>query len=141
MRAFFAAVQRPSATGSPARWSTASTGRPSPARKDSAGGGGRAGGPAKRRTPPRAPRARAGPGGADSRGGRGRYAARRLDELAALGLDGFVLKSKSPSCGPAGVKLYAPGVAEPLPGGVGRFAAALAARLPALPVVDETQLH
>src|SRR5258707_11160025 len=53
------------------------------------------------------------------------YAHRRVDELAGAGLDGYVLKADSPSCG-----LEGPGL----------FAAALMARLPGLPVADERQL-
>jgi len=54
-----------------------------------------------------------------------RYADRRVEELARADLDGYVLKTDSPSCG-----LEGPGL----------FAAALTARLPDLPVVDERQL-
>jgi FdhD protein len=54
-----------------------------------------------------------------------RYADGRVDELAGAGLDGYVLKADSPSCG-----LEGPGL----------FAAALMARLPGLPVADERQL-
>jgi FdhD protein len=54
-----------------------------------------------------------------------RYARGRVDELAGAGLDGYVLKADSPSCG-----LEGPGL----------FAAALIARLPGLPVADERQL-
>ena len=52
------------------------------------------------------------------------WAARRIDELEALRLHGYVLKSRSPSCG--------------LDGGL--FAAALRRRLPDLPLVEETSL-
>ena len=50
------------------------------------------------------------------------WAERRIDDLDALQLDGYVLKKKSPSCG----------IAE---GGL--FAAALARRLPSLPLTEE----
>ena len=54
-----------------------------------------------------------------------RYAERRVEELARADLDGYVLKADSPSCG-----LEGPGL----------FAAALTARMPDLPIVDERQL-
>ena len=54
------------------------------------------------------------------------YAEARVGELERLGLDGYVLKSGSPSCGVFDVR--------------GLFAAALVARLPALPVEEEGRL-
>jgi len=53
------------------------------------------------------------------------HAQRRVSELSSLGLAGYVLKSRSPSCG-----LGVPGV----------FASELVARLPELPVVEEDAL-
>jgi uncharacterized protein YbbK (DUF523 family) len=67
------------------------------------------------------------------------YVAQRLDELAAAGLCGYVLKADSPSCGPAGVKLYRDGPA-PARTGVGLFARALLDRFPDLPIEDEARL-
>ncbi len=71
------------------------------------------------------------------------FSARRVDALAASGLDGYVLKAGSPSCG-----LDVP--VHRLPGAgdqsvleertLGLFAAALTARFPGLPVADERQL-
>ena len=55
-----------------------------------------------------------------------RYAERRVEELARADLDGYVLKADSPSCG-----LEGPGL----------FAAALTARMPDLPIVDERRLE
>ncbi len=63
---------------------------------------------------------------------------RRLEGLAALPLRGFVLKTRSPSCGPAGVDLWEGAQARPEAAGV--FAAQLAARWPTLPVTDEVAL-
>ena len=63
------------------------------------------------------------------------WAAQRIAALRALRLSGFVLKSRSPSCGPRDV---------PVRGGEtssGMFAAALADALPALPVEDEERLR
>jgi uncharacterized protein YbgA (DUF1722 family)/uncharacterized protein YbbK (DUF523 family) len=65
---------------------------------------------------------------------------RRARALTAEGLDGYILKKDSPSCGLHKVKLYAPGG----PGersGRGLFASALTQALPALPVEDEGRLH
>ena len=70
-------------------------------------------------------------------------AARRVDALAEANLSGYVLKSKSPSCGMERVKLYeAEGTkAQPTFKGVGLFAQALLERLPNLPVEEEGRLH
>jgi uncharacterized protein YbbK (DUF523 family) len=64
------------------------------------------------------------------------YAEARVAALAALGLSGYVLKSRSPSCGVGGV-----GVAGASPPAPGAFAAVLLRRLPGLPVVEETALE
>lgn len=63
------------------------------------------------------------------------FAARRIERLAALGLHGYVLKARSPSCGPEGVPVA--GAADTR---AGLFAEELTARLPGLPVVHEEQL-
>ena len=55
------------------------------------------------------------------------WAGPRIAELEALGLSGFVLKARSPSCGPG----EAPGL----------FARILTTALPDLPVTDEEQLQ
>lgn len=70
-------------------------------------------------------------------------AARRAEELSAQNLDGFVLKSKSPSCGMERVKLFdaAETRAAPRREGVGLFARALMDRLPNLPVEEEGRLE
>jgi len=66
-----------------------------------------------------------------------RFARSRLDALAELDLDGYVLKRASPSCGLFRVRVYGPkGVAA----GRGLFAAALVERFPALPVEEEGRL-
>jgi uncharacterized protein YbbK (DUF523 family) len=64
----------------------------------------------------------------------------RVRELDAAGLDGAVLKARSPSCGTAGVALLRAGAGASVPEGVGLFAAALRAALPELPVEDEAGL-
>ncbi len=68
-----------------------------------------------------------------------RYAGRRMRELEALGLHGYVLKRASPSCGLHRVRVYH---ANGMPSSAGRglYAAALVARLPALPVEEEGRL-
>jgi uncharacterized protein YbbK (DUF523 family) len=68
-----------------------------------------------------------------------RFAAGRLDALAALDLDGYILKRASPSCGLFRVRVYG---RAGVPGATGRglFASALVERLPALPVEEEGRL-
>jgi uncharacterized protein YbgA (DUF1722 family)/uncharacterized protein YbbK (DUF523 family) len=68
------------------------------------------------------------------------YARRRVDELGAENLSGYVLKKDSPSCGMTRVKLYH-GVAAPTRTGVGLFARALLERYPHLPVEEEGRLN
>lgn len=78
------------------------------------------------------------------------WSARRLEELAAHDLCGYVLKAWSPSCGPRNVPVYSseksasevngPAGANPVPTGIGLFARALLLRFPGMPIVDETEL-
>jgi len=68
------------------------------------------------------------------------WAARRVRQLARLDLSGFILKSDSPSCGLERVKVWSRG-ATPVKRGQGRFAAALAAALPDLPLEEEGRLQ
>lgn len=68
------------------------------------------------------------------------WAQTRLDELADLGLQGFVFKKGSPSSGRFRVKVYdANGV--PAPAGTGLFARAFVERFPYLPTEEEGRLH
>jgi uncharacterized protein YbbK (DUF523 family) len=67
------------------------------------------------------------------------YAGRRVAELAALELDGYVLKSSSPSCGLERVKVHGAG-AIPAEDGRGLFADELLRRLPDLPIEEEGRL-
>ena len=70
-----------------------------------------------------------------------RYWARdRVEELSAQGISGFILKARSPSCGPAGVLVHYPD-RDATPTGRGLFAEALAAAMPGLPMVDEETLE
>ena len=67
------------------------------------------------------------------------YTERRVEELAAEELCGYVLKKDSPSCGLERVKVYgAHSVA--MKSGRGRFAARLVERFPDLPVEEEGRL-
>lgn len=68
------------------------------------------------------------------------YADAKADELAGLGLSGYVLKSASPSCGMERVKVY-DGNGVPSKSGRGLFAEALLRRLPELPVEEEGRLN
>jgi uncharacterized protein YbbK (DUF523 family) len=79
-------------------------------------------------------------GGRDLTAAMRRWARGRLAELE--GLSGFVLKSRSPSCGLEGVDLWPvrPGGA-PAPAGRGLFAEALRGRWPDLPVAEEEDLR
>lgn len=68
-----------------------------------------------------------------------RYSRRRVKALESLDLSGYVLKSKSPSCGMERVKLYR--AAMSTKDGVGIFARILMESLPLLPVEEEGRLH
>jgi uncharacterized protein YbbK (DUF523 family) len=65
-----------------------------------------------------------------------RFARRRVDDLLAQGIVGYVLKSGSPSCGIARVPVH--GARRP---GAGVFARVLMERAPGLPVEEEDALH
>jgi uncharacterized protein YbgA (DUF1722 family)/uncharacterized protein YbbK (DUF523 family) len=68
------------------------------------------------------------------------YARERVRELAALELDGYVLKRASPSCGLLRVRVYRHG-GIPAADGRGLFAEALVTALPTLPVEEEGRLN
>src|SRR5262245_43695497 len=67
------------------------------------------------------------------------FARRRAEELAQLGISGFVLKSRSPSCGLAGVAVITDSGTAVLEG-TGLFARALMDAMPGLPIEDEEDL-
>ena len=67
------------------------------------------------------------------------FAVRRAEELATLGLDGYVWKSASPSCGLTNVKIIDKR-GEVRREARGLFAAAVRARLPTLPMLEEIDL-
>ena len=71
------------------------------------------------------------------------WARRRLRELGALDLSGYVLKARSPSCGPAAVPVHASEgqSGEYVKEGRGIFADALMAAMPGLPIADDESLR
>ena len=69
-----------------------------------------------------------------------RAVSRRVEQLAAADLSGYVLKKDSPSCGMERVRVYGAVGAPPQRNGRGLFAAALIERLPNLPVEEEGRL-
>ena len=78
--------------------------------------------------------------GEDPTEGMSPWSRRRLEELRELDLDGFVLKTDSPSCGPFRVKVYDHNTV-PSRTGRGLFAAELAEAMPLLPFEDEGRLN
>lgn len=68
------------------------------------------------------------------------WARDRVAAVAAARISGFVLKARSPSCGPVGVAVHH-GEGNATPTGRGLFAEALAAALPGLPTIDEESLE
>ncbi len=69
-----------------------------------------------------------------------RLAKRRARDLKALGISGYVFKSRSPSCGLSHVRVYRNPTASRRQGR-GLFAAGLMREMTLLPVEDETRLH
>ena len=67
------------------------------------------------------------------------FAERRVEELVAMGLDGYVLKAGSPSCAIT-TQIADRAIADRRSEGPGLFAEALMRRLPDLPIADEQQL-
>jgi uncharacterized protein YbbK (DUF523 family) len=67
------------------------------------------------------------------------WARQRMAELDQLDLSGFVLKARSPSCGPRDVPMYSGG--RSVETGRGLFAGMLAELHPELPLEDEERLH
>lgn len=67
------------------------------------------------------------------------FAKTRVDELQRLGLDGYILKKGSPSCGMERVRVFGTG-GRPKRNGVGAFARVLIKRCPNMPVEEERRL-
>lgn len=65
---------------------------------------------------------------------------KKLRQLERMDLCGFIFKSKSPSSGMMGVKIYTPS-GMPSRKGSGMFAGAFMRRFPLIPVEDEERLH
>ena len=78
--------------------------------------------------------------GAEHSGKMRDYARRRVAELKKAGLDGYVLKKASPSCGMQRVKVYDENNV-PSKSGVGVFAEVLTQEWPLLPVEEEGRLN
>lgn len=76
----------------------------------------------------------------DHTGRMNKWAKKRLDELADEDLRGFVFKSRSPSSGMTGVKVYDE-TGTRIRKGRGLFAGAFMDRYPLLPVEDDGRLH
>lgn len=70
-----------------------------------------------------------------------RYSDRRVKRLAKDRLSGYILKSKSPSCGMERVKLFHPNGNPHSANGVGMYAEYLLKEYPLLPVEEEGRLH
>jgi len=68
------------------------------------------------------------------------WAGKRVGELEAAHLCGFIFKSNSPSCGVVRVKVYAD-QGGPVKKGVGLFARAFMEHFPLTPVEDEDRFH
>ena len=69
------------------------------------------------------------------------YADGRCQELERIGLDGFVLKKDSPSCGMTRVRVYGQPGGMPSKEGVGHFAQGLIRGMPDLPLEEEGRLR
>ncbi len=78
--------------------------------------------------------------GIDHTDGMRAWAGRRVGELEKEDLAGFIFKSRSPSSGMRGVKVYTEGKA-PVNKGVGLFARAFMEHFPLIPVEDEGRLN
>jgi uncharacterized protein YbbK (DUF523 family) len=71
------------------------------------------------------------------------WSSERVRQLAAMNLSGFVLKARSPSCGPRDVPIH-PGSDSPgssMTSGQGLFAQVLTQAFPDLPIDDEEKLR
>jgi uncharacterized protein YbbK (DUF523 family) len=79
--------------------------------------------------------------GVDHTGRMRTWTEKKVIELARHDLCGFVFKSKSPSSGLTGVKVYPPGGGPPKKNGTGLFAAEWLRAFPLMPVEDDGRLN
>jgi uncharacterized protein YbbK (DUF523 family)/uncharacterized protein YbgA (DUF1722 family) len=77
----------------------------------------------------------------DVTGGMEGFIREQLKTLQRAPVDGYIFKKKSPSCGVAGIPLYAFGEDEPVGETSGLFAAAFMKRFPYVPVIEEDTLR
>lgn len=78
--------------------------------------------------------------GVDHTGGMLKWADKKLKEIEKDELCGFIFKSRSPSSGIGGVKVYTPS-GMPSRRGIGLFGGAFMQEFPAIPVIDDGRLH
>jgi uncharacterized protein YbgA (DUF1722 family)/uncharacterized protein YbbK (DUF523 family) len=78
--------------------------------------------------------------GVDYTAGMLKWAEKKLKELEKEDLSGFIFKSKSPSSGIGGVKVYTSS-GMPSQRGVGIFGGAFMQHFPLIPVIDDGRLH
>jgi len=78
--------------------------------------------------------------GTDHTQGMKEWAQKKLDALENEDLCGFIFKSRSPSSGYSGVKVYSPSGMSARKG-IGIFAGAFVRRFPLIPLEDEGRLH
>ncbi|MGQ9569469.1 MAG: YbgA family protein [Thermodesulfovibrionales bacterium] len=78
--------------------------------------------------------------GIDHTEGMLKWAEKRLKDLEKEEICGFIFKSKSPSSGIGGVKVYTPS-GMPSKKGIGIFGGAFMKKFPLIPVIDEGRLH
>ena len=69
-----------------------------------------------------------------------KWTTKKLNELEKENLCGFTFKSRSPSSGLSGVKVYSPS-GMPSQRGAGIFGGAFTKRFPLIPVIDDGRLH
>jgi uncharacterized protein YbgA (DUF1722 family) len=69
-----------------------------------------------------------------------KWAEQKLKELEKEELCGFIFKSRSPSSGIGGVKVYTPS-GMPSQRGIGLFGKAFMNKFPVIPVIDDGRLH
>lgn len=68
------------------------------------------------------------------------YAEQRAEQLVGAGIDGYVLKASSPSCGLGDIPVHDPVSGDVIDHERGRFAAVLTRQEPLLPVAEEVDL-